>query len=72
VSDIQKLAEKLNELEMKVAFQDETIDTLSDVIAKQDKEIYKLWDANRVLKQSLNEIKSGNESDSPEPPPPHY
>jgi SlyX protein len=72
VTDLEKIAEKLNELEMKVAFQDETIDTLSDVIAKQDKEIYKLWAANRVLKQSLNEIKPGIDSDGPEPPPPHY
>ena len=72
MSDLQNLIDKLNELEMKVAFQDETIDTLSDVIAKQDKEIYKLWAANRVLKQSLNEIKPGNEGEGPEPPPPHY
>jgi SlyX protein len=70
--DHNELAKKLEALEIKLAFQEDTIDTLNDMVAKQDKEIQDLWAANRVLKQSLNDMKSGNEGDEPEPPPPHY
>lgn len=70
--DHNELAKKLEALEIKLAFQEDTIDTLNDMVAKQDKEIQDLWAANRLLKQSLNDMKSGTEGDGPEPPPPHY
>ncbi len=70
--DHNDLARKLEELEIKLAFQEDTIDTLNAMVARQDKEILDLWAANRLLKQSLNDVKSGNEGDEPEPPPPHY
>lgn len=70
--DHNDLAKKLETLEIKLAFQEDTIDTLNDMVARQDKEILDLWAANRLLKQSLNDMKSGNEGDEPEPPPPHY
>ncbi|KZY70942.1 hypothetical protein A3742_09645 [Oleiphilus sp. HI0071] len=71
--DHQELATKLEALEIKLAFQEDTIDTLNAMVTKQDKEIQELWSANRLLKQSLNEMKSGSdENDGPEPPPPHY
>lgn len=57
---------------MKLAFQDDTIDTLNQIVTKQSRDIQDLWTANKVLKQSLNEMKSGNEDNAPEPPPPHY
>jgi len=62
---------KLNDLEIKMAFQEDLLQTLNDVIAKQDKEIHDLWTANRLLKQSMNELKD-NSSPSDEAPPPHY
>ena len=70
--DHHELAAKLEALEIKLAFQEDTIDTLNDMVTKQDKEIQALWSANKLLKQSLNEMKSGDEGDGPEPPPPHY
>ena len=71
--DHQELATKLEALEIKLAFQEDTIDTLNAMVTKQDKEIQELWSANRLLKQSLNEMKAGSdEKDGPEPPPPHY
>ncbi|KZX78992.1 hypothetical protein A3715_35155 [Oleiphilus sp. HI0009] len=69
---LEQLTHKLEELEMKLAFQDDTIDTLNQIVTKQSREIQDLWTANKVLKQSLNEMKSGNEDNAPEPPPPHY
>lgn len=70
--DHQDLAAKLEALEIKLAFQEDTIDTLNAMVTKQDKEIQQLWAANKLLKQSLNDMKSGTEGDEPEPPPPHY
>ncbi|KZY65853.1 MULTISPECIES: SlyX family protein [unclassified Oleiphilus] len=69
---LEQLTHKLEELEMKLAFQDDTIDTLNQIVTKQSRDIQDLWTANKVLKQSLNEMKSGNEDNAPEPPPPHY
>ena len=72
MSDHHDLLAKLEALEIKLALQEDTIDTLNAMVTKQDKEIQELWSANKLLKQSLNEMKSGNEGDGPEPPPPHY
>ena len=70
---LDDLVEKLHELEMKLAFQDDTIDTLNDQVSQQAQDIQNLWTANKLLKQSLAEAKSlGNEDNAPEPPPPHY
>lgn len=70
--DHHNLAEKLEALEIKLAFQEDTIDTLNAMVTKQDKEIQQLWAANKLIKQSLNDIKSSSDGDEPEPPPPHY
>ena len=69
---LEQLTHKLEELEMKLAFQDDTIDTPNQIVTKQSRDIQDLWTANKVLKQSLNEMKSGNEDNAPEPSPPHY
>ncbi len=70
--DHHELATKLEALEIKLAFQEDTLDTLNAMVTKQDKEIQELWSANKLLKQSLNEMKPRSEGDGPEPPPPHY
>lgn len=64
--------DRLNDLEMKLAFQEDLLNTLNDVIANQDREIQDLWSANRLLKQSLGDIKAGSTTSEQEPPPPHY
>ncbi|KZZ15371.1 hypothetical protein A3749_24795, partial [Oleiphilus sp. HI0078] len=67
-----KLNERISELEVKLSFQDDLLNTLNDVITKQDREIQDLWVANRLLKEGLGELKSGSASTEQEPPPPHY
>lgn len=69
---LSNLETRLNDLEVKLSFQDDLLNTLNDVIAKQDKEIQDLWSANKLLKQSLGEIKAGGQNTANEPPPPHY
>lgn len=72
---IAKLQERLNEMEIKLIFQDDLLNTLNDIVTRQDQEIMKLWDANRLLKQSMQDIKDGSDMSKEgfiEPPPPHY
>ncbi len=61
------------ELEMKVAFQDHTIDALNDSITEQQ---YQLDKVNFQLKHLIDKVKSIQPSDiakaSEETPPPHY
>lgn len=68
-SDIEA---RLNELEIKLIFQDDLLNTLNDIVTRQDQEIMKLWDANRLLKQSMQDIKEGGKEEFVDVPPPHY
>jgi len=65
------ILEKIQELEIKLSFQDDLLNTLNDVVAKQDQEIYKLWQANILLKESMKELKDDNSVEGNETPP-HY
>ena len=65
--------ERLTELESCVAFQDDTIKQLSDVIARQQRQIDALQAQVQELKQQLTVLAPslvGNPGE--EPPPPHY
>ena len=68
---LDKVENRLNDLEMKVIFQDDLVNILNDIVTRQDKEIMKLWDANRLLKQSVQDFKS-NSKEEVDLPPPHY
>ena len=71
MSNNKHLEEKFNELEMKLCFQDDLIESLNQIVTRQDKEIRDLWTANKRLKQGLNDIKDNGGAISNEPPP-HY
>lgn len=68
---LKKLEERLNELEIKLIFQDDLLNTLNEIVTRQDQEILKLWDANRLLKQNMEDINSGSK-EVPVDIPPHY
>lgn len=60
------------ELETRIAYMDDTIDQLSDVISRQQMQIDKL---ERVVQKLLNEHTELKDQISPEitdTPPPHY
>ena len=67
----KEIVEKIQELEIKLSFQDDLLNTLNDVVTKQDQEIYKLWQANKLLKDSMKELKEDNPGEVNETPP-HY
>lgn len=67
------LQARLDELETRLAFQDDVINTLSEQVAKQEMDIRELWDAKRLLHNQLKDVSPSNiKAEDQETPPPHY
>lgn len=68
-----QLAERLDELETRIAFQDDLINTLSEQVTRQELDIRELWAAKKQLNNQLKEVSSSNiRKEEEETPPPHY
>lgn len=64
---------RLDELETRLAFQDDLIQTLSDQLAQQELDIRQLWEAKQHLNRQLKEVSPSNlRTEEDETPPPHY
>ena len=64
---------RIEELEMRLSFQENALQTMSDEMAKQQQQIELLMQEVKRLNKSLQAASSApstNQSD--EPPPPHY
>ena len=73
MADVPNLEKRLNELEAHVAEQDNVIEELIDVLAKQWAEITDLNAKIEYLKSKTRESEDGTDSDAgSEAPPPHY
>lgn len=73
--DQTNLPARLDALEIRVAYQEETIDELNTALAAQWQEIEKLRRQVTLLEAELREAAEGAVADAegaPEPPPPHY
>ena len=71
MSDIKTLSDRIDALETRLTFQDETIETLNKTITAQWQQI----DALKRQVEALSERLQEAESHAPEPanePPPHY
>lgn len=67
------LETRLDELETRLAFQDDVINTLSEQVAKQEMDIRELWEAKRLLHKQLKDVSPSNiKLEQDETPPPHY
>lgn len=67
------LEDRLNNLEMKVAFQEDTISQLSDEIVLLNELIDRQRTQLEYVASRLGEVSQGSQiSNAPEPPPPHY
>lgn len=67
------LEERLAELESRLAFQDDLVAILNDQVSRQEQELLRLWDANRILRERLQASGQSQIRDlSEEVPPPHY
>ena len=71
MSDAKALGERIDALEMRLAFQDETIETLNQTITAQWIEIDKLTRQLAELKERMRETES-NAAGPVNEPPPHY
>lgn len=66
--------ERIIELESRVAFQEDTLDQLNQVVSQQELEIEKLKRMIKIINQQIKNFSLDNShghSDQ-EPPPPHY
>ena len=71
MSDAKALGERIDALEMRLAFQDETIETLNQAITAQWKQIDALTRQIRQLNERLQEAEANAPGPANEPPP-HY
>lgn len=77
MSDIEgQLQEQLIDVQTRVAYQEDTLAQLNQVITKQDGEIVQLKQQVRLLAQRLDELArdpaQGSEADIINDRPPHY
>ncbi|OMH30228.1 SlyX family protein [Motiliproteus sp. MSK22-1] len=65
--------ERIIELETRQAFQDDTIEDLSNTIAKQQRQIDDLTQMVKIINKQMKTLPQDMSADSAdEPPPPHY
>ncbi len=64
--------ERLEEVENRLAFQDDVIEKLNAVVTHQDAEIRHLSASLKRLEESLKEIASGMSASGDGEAPPHY
>lgn len=69
----QKLATRLDALETRVAFQEQTIEDLNTTITDQWQQIERLRRELSRLTDEMRELEAGSDpSGRKDPPPPHY
>lgn len=67
------LEERIAELEIRQAFQDDTIQTLNDIIVEQQKALDRYAAQIRILAERQAELQTAGGGGAPdEAPPPHY
>jgi SlyX protein len=72
-TDSQQLQSRIDDLEYKVAFQEETIDTLNNALSEQQLQLSKMQEQMQFIVGKLRSMSSSNMADeSEETPPPHY
>ena len=71
MSDVATLSARIDALETRLTYQDETIETLNATITAQWQQIDRLTRQVATLGERLQEAESGGGSISNEPPP-HY
>ena len=71
MSDVTALSDRIDALEMRLAYQDVTIETLNQTITAQWVEIDRLTRQVAELKERLREAESNAPGPANEPPP-HY
>lgn len=67
------MQDRIDELEVKLAFQEDLLETLNTIVAKQQVQLDLLQDELRLVYQQLKSLQlQGSDQPVDEPPPPHY
>jgi SlyX protein len=66
------MEDRLTELEVKIAFQDDLLDTLNLTVTRQQQQIDLLQQQIRMLYQQMRNVAPGDDSPSQHEIPPHY
>jgi len=66
------MSSKVEDLESRLAFQEDTLETLNKVVIQQQKEIEKLTTYIRVLKEKVSSVENSVSQPENDAPPPHY
>ncbi len=70
---VTKLEHRIEELECKLAFQEQTIDELNDALSNQQLLLTKMQDQMKYVANKIKTMDTSNLADpSEETPPPHY
>ena len=70
---ITVLEGRLADLESRLAFQDDLVGALNEQVCRQERELLRLWEANRVLRERVQAAQQSPVRDQTEEvPPPHY
>lgn len=73
MSEQQSLAARIDALEIRIAYQDETIETLNKTITEQWRQIDALSREMINLRDRVHDAETKSAAGTtPEPPPPHY
>lgn len=69
----QQLHQRIEELETRMAFQDDLLHSLNEQLGQQQLSIHELWEAKQQLQKQIEELHSPqSRHNDQEPPPPHY
>lgn len=65
-------SDRINDLEARIAFQEDTLDKLNDVVSRQELEIERLTQMIRIINSQLRQLDLGSGGDPADDAPPHY
>ncbi len=72
-SDARDSDVRVDELEIRLAFLDDTVNSLNQVVAQQDRQILEFQAMLLRLQSDIHALRGALSADpSDEPPPPHY
>ncbi len=72
MSNIEDLNQKLVDLETRMAFLEDTVDSLNITVFRQDEQLIKLRQHNTQLKDQLKQVHDALDPAPQDETPPHY
>ncbi|MFA7554762.1 MAG: SlyX family protein [Spongiibacteraceae bacterium] len=71
-SELDRLKQQIDDLQSQLAFQEDTLQLLNDIVTRQQRQIENLHEQYHGQKNQLDALSHEISSDSPIERPPHY